>query len=516
MGASSGFAFTNKNGSPGLGAAVCKLKHAYPDQRLSIKRGSGDGLSNMPDIIHDFLRYNDRVAPNLAVSLTQALSAEDKERIELVRREAAAMGLAVYIVGGLPRDVLLGRRPTDFDLVVDGSAPDLARALAAKHGGKVTVHSKFGTAKWTMGQGDGRGGEVQGDGVFPETSLDLISSRSEVYPRPAQLPQVRRGTIEDDLRRRDFTVNALAIRIDGPHFGMLLDPLGAMADLESRRIRVLHARSFVDDPTRMYRAVRYEQRLGFEIAPETRDLVLGALGSIGLLSAHRLRQEFDQVLGEASAGAILRRLAELGLLKAAHTALPRDEAAIARVQNAETSRPGLPRSPSMRELRTRRWVLWLMGLPAGEIRSVNGRLHFDKRLTTEILAASELRRSLKQISGLRPSRLTERLGRFPLGSVEAVCDGLRPSAARRQLELYLTTWRHIRPRTTGHVLKDMGIAPGPVYRKVLEQLRNGWIDGTIRSPAQERNELDKALKATRSRRRRPPPAAPSRVKGRVR
>lgn len=427
-----------------------------------------------------------------AAQLAEVLTGRDLDLIQLVAREAHSLGLKLYLVGGFPRDLTLGRSPTDYDLVVEGNSIELARKLAAKHGGKVTVHPRFGTAKWHFeaagachngsGAGSSQGGQFRGH-------VDLISARSESYPRPAQLPHVRLGTIEEDLRRRDFTINTLAIRLDGRHFGTILDPLGALDDIERGAIRALHEASFRDDPTRMYRAVRYEQRLGFRIVPETLLLIPGSRQWIGQLSAHRIREELDQILGEDHAASMVHRLGRLDLLRAIHPALPCDRGVITRLKTAERSPDGSRGSGG----RGRRWLLWLGGLSPAQVRSVNRRLLFDNRLTAELLAVSALRKQIQRIGGLRPSLVTEYLGNLPLSAVEAVCDTLPPGRPRHVLQQYLTDWRHVRARVTGTDLKELGVPPGPVYRSILRSLRAGWIDGTIRSTAEERDQLEKSV-----------------------
>ena len=156
-------------------------------------------------------------------------------------------GLPLYIVGGSVRDLVLGHRLNDFDLTLEGNAIALARSLASKHGGTITAHIKFGTANWLLPD------HLKID----HPTLDLVSARSETYKHPVALPTVKLGSIADDLRRRDFTINAMAIRLDGSHFGELRDDLNGMEDLQNGIIRILYPRSFIDDPTRMYRAVRY-------------------------------------------------------------------------------------------------------------------------------------------------------------------------------------------------------------------------------------------------------------------
>ncbi len=228
--------------------------------------------------------------------LKKFLSRQDLALLRLMARTAQTLGMSLYVVGGLPRDVLLDRPSRDLDLVVEGDAVALARSLAAAHGGSVVVHRKFGTASWSREAPAPRPNKSAS--VLMSGSFDLVTARSEIYAHPAELPRVSPGTIDDDLRRRDFTINAIAIRLDGAHFGRVLDPLGGVADVRARRVRVLHQRSFVDDPTRIFRAVRYEQRLGFRISRETRELIKAGGRWVGRLSGQRLRHELDLILWE--------------------------------------------------------------------------------------------------------------------------------------------------------------------------------------------------------------------------
>ena len=160
---------------------------------------------------------------------------------------AADRASPLYIVGGRVRDLLLERPAADLDLVVEGDALELVRALALDQGGEAIVHPRFGTATY-------RNGTLR---------FDLATARTETYPRPGVLPDVRPSPIEEDLARRDFTVNAMALRLSPPDAGTLLDRFGSRQDVEDGLIRVLHDDSFIDDPTRIMRAIRYEQRLGF-------------------------------------------------------------------------------------------------------------------------------------------------------------------------------------------------------------------------------------------------------------
>ena len=256
---------------------------------------------------------------NLSGLLQKTISSDQLDLIHRVADEASMLGFPIYIVGGFVRDLLLGRPGLDFDLVVEGDAIKLAGSLVSKYGSKATMHQKFGTAKWFVNK---------------NSSVDLISARSEIYRQPAALPTVKSGSISNDLHRRDFSINTLAIRLDNSHFGELRDELGGLNDLHRGVVRVLHPRSFMDDPTRIYRAVRYEKRYSFKIETETLALIPEARQLIDKLSAQRIRHDLDLILDEPNAASMLARLDELGLLKPIHPSLRRDKALQTRFESA--------------------------------------------------------------------------------------------------------------------------------------------------------------------------------------
>ncbi len=435
------------------------------------------------------MRYNKNVEKNVAERLRTALNAAEWDLLQRIAAAAEELRLQLFVVGGVPRDLLLGRPISDFDLVVEGRAATLAKLLKQKYGGRVTVHGAFGTAKWDV-RGTGFQDEELGNG---NGSIDFVTARSEIYRHPAALPTVRPGTIVDDLRRRDFTINALAIRLDAPYTGEVRDDFGGWEDIKAQLVRVLHDTSFIDDPTRMYRAVRYEQRYGFAMADDTLALIPPALPIVGKLSAQRIRHELDLVLAEPRAAPMLGRLATLGLLAAIHRALAFDEEAGRRVQAAM---PGQSLSLPEWPLYELRWVCWLLILPGTEIEALNKRLHFEAPLYKAVLAASNLWRELELLAGASPSRWTERLDAAPLMAVYAVYLSLRPGPARSALEAYLTHWRHVKPNTTGHDLRRMGLEPGAEYKRILGELRRAWLDGEIRSGQEEQTRLERILART--------------------
>jgi tRNA nucleotidyltransferase (CCA-adding enzyme) len=235
---------------------------------------------------------------NLAGSIRERLP---RDLIDFIREagEAAERDQQrLYLVGGVVRDLLLERRNLDLDLVVEGDAIKLAQEIAGGRSAKVTAHPRFGTAtlRWS------------------DRSVDFATARAETYARPGALPAVRPGTIKDDLSRRDFTINAMAVELNPRRFGDLVDPHGGRQDIDKKLVRVLHDRSFIDDATRVWRALRYEQRLDFHLERATLALLKRGTVYLDTVSGDRIRHELERVLKEERPEKVLRRADELGAL----------------------------------------------------------------------------------------------------------------------------------------------------------------------------------------------------------
>lgn len=428
---------------------------------------------------------------NLSGQLENYLTAEAMILLRLVKMEAERLDLPLYIIGGSVRDLLLGRSIKDFDFTVEGDAAKLAESLLRKYAGKVVFHSRFGTATWKLDEVTFKRLNVPllGSSNFPPF-LDLISARSETYTQPGALPTIKRSTIDDDLRRRDFTINAMALRLDERYYGQLHDPLGGQADLVHRQIRVLHNRSFVDDPTRMLRAVRYAERYGFKIEPETLGLINEEPREVlSRLSGERLRHEFDLMLEETNPSAMLHRLAELDLLTSIHPSLVHANFQLPFIDilPAEFGEITIPDVSSFKQ--TLGWILWMMPLSVFDIDVVSKRLSFPAHLTRAAQAASLLIAELPSFVAWKPSQWTFYLEELPSISVYAVFL-MRKEPALRD---YLVHWRKIKPTTTGHELKQRGLEPGPRYAEILRHLRAAWLDGDVRTQEEETLFLDKLI-----------------------
>jgi tRNA nucleotidyltransferase (CCA-adding enzyme) len=410
-------------------------------------------------------------------------------RVAVVARLAAERGIAAYLVGGTVRDLLLGRDSPDLDFVVVGDGLELAAAAARELGGRLVRHADFLTAD-----------VIDAGGVH----LDLATARQESYKAMAALPEVWPAAIEEDLLRRDFTVNAMALPLvaalppRAPALGGLLDLYGGRRDLEAGALRVLHDRSFLDDPTRVLRGVRFEARLGLRLTPETEALAREAVaaGAFARLTGSRLRHELELLLGAepwpAVAMAGLERLQELGVLAAVHPRLSFDAAARRRLLEAAAEH-AWHRAASSAGPEAHRWLLLLLALADGLSEAERGEL--AERL---LLAGDELR-LVSRLGGLEA--VLPRLGPGALPhEVDAALEGLggeellllaaRSNAiARSWVRRYLTELRPLALGIRGADLLAAGARRGPEIGRALRATRDARLDGEIGAD----DELDFAL-----------------------
>jgi tRNA nucleotidyltransferase (CCA-adding enzyme) len=260
----------------------------------------------------------------------------------------------------------------------------------------------------------------------------------------------------------------------------------------------LHELSFLDDPTRMFRAARYEQRLGFKIDARTIELIPEARSLIDQLSAQRIRHELDLILDEPKSSSILGRLAELDLLTPIHPALAWDKSINKRFQAAQlTDIPSaLPLEPVevKNDTRLLGWLLWLLGLTDKQIVSLNNRLHFTAPYLESLLAASRLFINLGRLLEWKASKCVEYLDEMPFIAIQAVYLATPDENLKLPLEKYINEWRHVKPKTSGIELKRLGLRPGPDYRTILRELRNAWLDQEILDELGEKRRLKETLR----------------------
>ena len=401
-------------------------------------------------------------------------------------------GVSLYLVGGVVRDLLLKRETWDLDLTVEGDGIDFARLVADRYGAGLAVFERFATARL----------------VFPDgLKMDIATTRRESYAQPALLPTVQPASIEVDLSRRDFTINALAVQLNPQQFGRMLDPYGGERDLRARTIRVLHTGSFQDDPTRIFRAIRFEQRLGFRLEPTTLRLLAQAASTnlIQQLSGPRLQNEILLLLAERDPVRAIARLEQLKLLRFLHRRLCDTK----NVQRTVTAVPKALAWWAHRFLDSviDRPIVYLMALSSESspavVAAIIRRLALSREQAKKMnIGRHRVDRALKRLTDpgtVRRSQIFRLLENFSdealvllLAKQRITHSGLR-GLLKRHLVAYMKN-RAMKTVLTGRDLQAMGLQPGPQYKILLGKLLDARIDGMITTEAEERALAHRLLK----------------------
>lgn len=453
------------------------------------------GAITRTDVLRQ-LAYGGRPAPRPGIPAGGGLGLKRRQVVRLLRERlpgsiqellrefgevADRLGICAFAVGGFVRDLLLRQDNLDIDLVVEGDGIAFAQAFARDRSCRVRSHRKFGTAVL----------------IFPDGfKVDIASARMEYYLEPGALPNVEHASIRLDLARRDFTVNTLALALNADTFGELLDFFQAQRDLREKAIRVLHNLSFVEDPTRVFRAIRFEQRLGFHLGRHTEHLLRSAVstGFLDKVGGPRVFNELVIILREANPLPAVQRLAELDLLKYLHPALEVDSKT--RELFAAASR-GL----NWFELlftgeACRHWQVYFLCLTAtlddDAMAGLCSRLGIPGRhrqlfseervLGRQALQELERRRPRREV---RPSRLHALLQPLAIEMVLFLLAATGREDVRRQISGYVTRLRGVAPELTGRDLEALGLRPGPCFRTILETLLQARLDGEVGSREEE-------------------------------
>jgi tRNA nucleotidyltransferase (CCA-adding enzyme) len=399
-------------------------------------------------------------------------------------------GCRVYVVGGVVRDLLLGHVTLDLDLTVEGDGIAFAREVADRYRAGIAVFERFATARL----------------VFPDgLKMDIATTRRESYAQPAELPTVQPASIEEDLYRRDFTINAIALQLNPGQFGRLRDAYGGQRDLRARTIRVLHAGSFQDDPTRIFRAVRFEQRLKFRLERNTSRLLAHAASTnlIQQLSGPRLQNEILLLLAERDPVRVMARLSQLTLLRFLHRRL-------SYTTNVKRVATAIPKALTWwthrfpdREID--KPIVYFMALSSESSPAVMAtmirRLALSREQARKVSAGGTLvDRVLKRLADeriVRPSQVYRLLAGFPdealvlaLAKQMSLQQAATLSRLKGQLVAYMKN-RTIKTALMGRDLQSMGLIPGPQYGTILGKLLDARIDGTVTTEAEERAFIQK-------------------------
>jgi tRNA nucleotidyltransferase (CCA-adding enzyme) len=421
-------------------------------------------------------------------NIQSILSEQLPKKIILMLREfgklAQSLDARAYAVGGFVRDLLLRRPNLDIDIVVEGDGIEFARTFAEENRTKCKIHRKFNTAMI----------------IFPDgLRVDVASARFEYYQHPAALPIVEFSSLKMDLYRRDFTINTLSVALNPDEFGQLIDFFSGQKDIKEKVIRVLHNLSLVEDPTRVLRAIRFEQRFGFKIGKQTTALIRNAvrMGLLQKLGGHRFLHEIQLILEEDDPLPALRRLAEFSVMPALAPGMVFDkkmEELFARLNQVVS----WYRLSSLDEPLDRWWVFFLglfSNLDHQEIEDAAPRLSLTSNQRDRMLWTYEnvnrLLRTFFQTPDRKPSEIYRALLPFKPEELLFLMGKAEKEETRKAVSYYFNRYRNIKSELKGKDLKEMGLPPGPIYRRLLDELLDARLNSEVRNRFDEFRLLQK-------------------------
>lgn len=402
---------------------------------------------------------------NLAPEIEERLPARAFTVIEKARTLLRRRGERLYLVGGAVRDLLLEKPVFDIDLVLEGDAILLANELAQDEDIKTTSHKPFLTASLR----------------WPDISLDLTTARRECYTRPGALPAVEPGNLKEDLLRRDFSINAMAVSLNQEDYGRLIDFYGGADDLHHKLIRILHEKSFSDDATRIWRAVRYEQRLDFRIEAGTQILLQRNLPILKTVSGDRIWYELECAFGEELPEKVFERGAELGLLAYLNPDLSGDGWLATWFDEAR--RTSLPQKPPIGLY----LALLAYKLNIEAIEQLIDYLKLAKTLSRTLRDSQKIKTDIEVLSEeiMQPSAIYQYLHGHSDEAITTNIIASKSAEVRRNIQLYLDELRYIKTSLNGDDLLALGIKPGPSIKLLLGLLLDARLDGEIASREDE-------------------------------
>jgi len=452
---------------------------SYLDRRgrfiREIKTGEPFGTF-LPD--HENINYGASESTNIQPLINKDVPVKARIILRQAGRLADREKVKVYLVGGIIRDLLLKYPPEkDLDFVVVGDAVAYAYKLQKLLGGTVRHYERFGTASLMLKDG---------------FRLDLVSARKEHYMSPAALPRVQRSGLRDDLYRRDFTINAMACSLSAENFGHLFDFYNGRLDLQNKLIRVLYEQSFSDDPLRILRAVRFEQRYDFNIETETMKLIEKAINKkyLDKVGRQRLHQELRLVYRELSPVKVLKRLEQLGLMPFLYPGVKTDRLTWHKLGKIEEVLNWTDNFDW--DKKSDRELVYLGGLlfrlESEERSAIIKKLYLSREKGAILNAAFfETLAAHKKLNWpeLNASQVASFLEHLPVETLLLTYALAEDDFVKRYLEQYITELRFVQPELDGSVLKEMGLKPGPLYRKIIERLKQAVLDGEVRGMREE-------------------------------
>ena len=394
---------------------------------------------------------------NITKTLNKLLSPEYLHILKTAGGLSAKQNVELFLVGGTVRDILLGYRPVDLDLAAVGFSVQFTNNLADHLGGEVSSFSQFNTAKI----------------ILPNLAIDLAMSRKESYDNPGDLPLVYPGSINDDMKRRDFTINAMAIHLSPNSWGSLLDPYNGQRDLNHSLIRILHKKSFMDDATRILRSVRYAQRLGFNIDESTQQSIQENLHFLDTIKGDRIRHEFERIIMENEASSILKLAQRLGILSAICPTIALDDKLLIKLQHFY--------SPSPQKRKLLFIAVMAYTIESAHLHRFKSKLNMDTKWSNIVTNVEHVKGSLNKLR--KPTLLASEIYHILNQSDCLAIQGSylatgEPIVARRLL-CYLENLRHVRIALDGQDLIRLGVDRGPKIGEILNDILTAKLDGIV-------------------------------------
>ncbi len=415
---------------------------------------------------------------NLKLMIEERIPLKIRKLLIEIGKVADEMNYPVYVVGGFVRDLLLNLENFDIDIVVEGDGVIFARLLAKELQGEVQSYEKFGTAVVILKDG---------------FKIDVATARVEFYEFPAALPKVKYGSIKQDLYRRDFTINAMAIRLNSANFGELSDFFGGQKDLGEGTIKVLYNLSFVEDPTRIIRAIRFEQRYGFRMDSDTESFIRNALNLelFDKLANQRVRDELILILSEDAPLKAIQRMNEFGILKYVHPKLKLTPGLKTQFTNVNNTL--FLFSLHLIGQKIERWFIYFLilteGLSLDELNSLGKRLKFTRKNIENIILAKEksslLIKDLSKSRNLSNSTIYHKLQGLPLEILIFVMGKSKSKIIKKRISDYLTKLNKLKTDINGEDLKRLGFKEGPDFKKILSNVLKAKLNGKVKNRDEE-------------------------------
>jgi tRNA nucleotidyltransferase (CCA-adding enzyme) len=415
------------------------------------------------------------------------LPQEIQDLIHLSGAISLSKGMPVYLIGGFVRDLLLGVKNLDLDMAVEGDGIAFAEELSARFNAKLIRHRRFGTATVIL---------------KPNLKIDIATARKEIYPESAELPVVEFGILKDDLKRRDFTINAMAIDITESNFGGLIDFFDGKKDVIDKKIKILHELSFIDDPTRILRAIRFETRYNFKIGTKTLRLLREAVKKRMLekVEPQRLREELILILKEDFPGKQIRRMQQLTGLGFISSGLAGSKIGYDLLDSAAKELQWFKKKHFFRR-KIDVWLIYFMALidrlSLKEAKKVCRKFVFSNGEEKRILSYKKIGAKFVKKLSKKEIKPFEIFGLFEPLSYEAILlikAKYRSPVITGRIEDFLEIYNDIRVCISGHHLHGLGVAPGPHYKKIFDMVLKAKINGVVKTEEEELRLINKYIK----------------------